>query len=149
MKWLVLVHVLSSIIGIGPTYFGHILFRKSQRVGELRKSLELFQVLNYFPKTGGTLAVLTGLLLVWLDGWKFASLWIIGSLVLYVAIQIVAVGMLGPVGGKLMQALSSPELKAEQALPPDAAKLLAKASGLFYVASALGIVLFAFMILKP
>ncbi|MFC5406061.1 DUF2269 family protein [Cohnella soli] len=149
MKWLVLVHVLTAIIGIGPTYFGHVLCRGGQRVGELRRSLELFGFLNFFPKIGGTIAVLSGLLLVWLDGWKFASFWIIGSLALYVAIQIVVVGLLGPMTGKLQKLISDPALKAEQELPAESAVLLAKVNVLFYVASALGLVLFAFMIMKP
>ncbi|MBW5448252.1 DUF2269 family protein [Cohnella sp. CFH 77786] len=149
MKWLVLIHVLSAIVGIGPTYFGHVLFRKRQQVGELRKSLELFQLLNYFPKTGGTLAVVTGLLLVWLDGWKFSSFWILASLVLYVAIQVIAVGMLGPVAAKLHQGLSRPELEAAHELPRESGLLLAKAGRLYYAASALGVLLFVLMILKP
>lgn len=149
MKWLVLIHVMSSIIGVGPTFFGHILLRKRQRVGELRKSLELFQVLNFFPKIGGTIAVLSGLLLVWLGGWKFVTFWIIASLILYVAIQVVAVGLLGPVAAKLYQGLSDQKLNNEQELPKESSLLLAKADRLYYTASAMGVLLFILMIMKP
>ncbi|UUZ81903.1 DUF2269 domain-containing protein [Paenibacillus sp. P26] len=149
MKWLVLIHVMSSIIGVGPTFFGHILLRKRRRVGELRKSLELFQVLNFFPKIGGTIAVLSGLLLVWLGGWKFVTFWIIASLILYVAIQVVAVGLLGPVAAKLYQGLSDQKLNNEQELPKESSLLLAKADRLYYTASAMGVLLFILMIMKP
>lgn len=149
MKWLVLIHIMSAIIGIGPTYFGHILFRKGQRVGELRRSLELFEILNFFPKIGGTIAVVSGLLLVWLGGWEFVTFWIIGSLVLYIAIQAVAVGMLGKVTSELKKEIGDETLKADQELPSVSVVLLSKANHIFYVASALGILLFSFMILKP
>ncbi|MBD0379510.1 DUF2269 family protein [Paenibacillus sedimenti] len=149
MKWLVLIHIMSSIIGIGPTYFGHILFRKRQQVGELRRSLELFQILNFFPKIGGTIAVLSGLLLVWLGGWSFVTFWIIASLILYIAIQVVAVGLLGPITAKLQKELNSPKLSTEQEIPRESILLLAKANGLYYTASALGVILFILMIIKP
>jgi uncharacterized membrane protein len=39
MKILVLIHVLSAIIGVGPTFFAHVLLRKKQTLEELRMSL--------------------------------------------------------------------------------------------------------------
>ncbi|UUZ91961.1 DUF2269 domain-containing protein [Paenibacillus sp. P25] len=149
MKWLVLIHVMSSIIGVGPTFSDIFCFGSGGWVGELRKSLELFQVLNFFPKIGGTIAVLSGLLLVWLGGWKFVTFWIIASLILYVAIQVVAVGLLGPVAAKLYQGLSDQKLNNEQELPKESSLLLAKADRLYYTASAMGVLLFILMIMKP
>ncbi|TBL80151.1 DUF2269 family protein [Paenibacillus thalictri] len=125
------------------------LFRKNQSVGELRKSLELFQKLNFFPKIGGTIAVLSGLLLVWLDGWEFVSFWILASLLLYIAIQVIAVGIMGPVMGRLSKELDGFVLTPEDEIPREPGSLLAKANRLYYSASVLGVVLFALMILKP
>jgi uncharacterized membrane protein len=151
MKWLVMIHVLSSIIGIGPTFFGHILFMKKQQGGQLRQSLALFQMLNYFPKIGGSTAVVSGIVLVVLADWKFSDLWIWISLLLYVLIQVIAVGMLGPVMSQLTQALNS-----EDERPADLntstntiRNLLTKANRLYNSASFLGIVLIILMIVKP
>ncbi|MFC0274083.1 hypothetical protein ACFFIX_22300 [Metabacillus herbersteinensis] len=36
IKVLVLIHVLSAIIGVGPTFFAHVLTRKKQSVEQLR-----------------------------------------------------------------------------------------------------------------
>ncbi|OAS18429.1 DUF2269 family protein [Paenibacillus oryzisoli] len=150
MKWLVLIHIVSAILGIGPTYFGHILLRKSQNNEQLRQSLALFQLLNYFPKIGGTLAVVTGLALVALTGWKFSDVWILISLVLYVIIQVVVVGMLTPVMNQLNLWLSEEQSKS---LAPDTVAnkgvLLSKANKLYNTASILGIVLIILMIVKP
>jgi uncharacterized membrane protein len=150
MEWLVWIHVLSAIVGIGPTFFGHVLLRKKQHREQLQQSLALFQLLNYFPKIGGSLAVVSGVALVAVSGWKFSDLWILGSLVLYVLIQVVAVGMLGPILGQLHHVLNAADEKASD---PDmlAAKtaLLAKANRLFNTASILGVVLILLMIAKP
>ncbi|NOU65747.1 DUF2269 family protein [Paenibacillus sp. LMG 31461] len=150
MKWLVLIHIVSAIVGIGPTYFGHILLRRNQKDEQLQQSLALFQKLNYFPKIGGSIAVVTGVALVAFAGWKFSDLWILISLVLYVLIQFVAVGVLTPVMSQLNQLLSeedtkslNPERHANKSL------LLTKANRLYNAASIMGIVLIILMIAKP
>jgi hypothetical protein len=63
VKWLILAHVLSAIIGIGPTYAFLIIFRKNQSAPELKFSLKMGKILELFPKILGSLAVLTGLVL--------------------------------------------------------------------------------------
>ncbi|MCR8635222.1 DUF2269 domain-containing protein [Paenibacillus radicis (ex Xue et al. 2023)] len=151
MGWLVVIHVVSSIVGIGPTFFGHVLFRKKQQREELKQSLALFQLLNYFPKIGGTIAVLSGVALVALSGWKFTDLWIWISLVLYVLIQVVAVGMLGPVMSQLIQVLNGENGRStdQDTSTNKAAILLSKANRLYNTASIMGIILILLMILKP
>lgn len=67
MEWLKLLHILSAIMGIGPTFFGHVLVRSKQSPDELRQSMKLFKWIEMFPKIGGTIAVLTGILLIVLN----------------------------------------------------------------------------------
>ena len=50
MEYLILIHVLSAIIGIGPTYFGHVLLRQNQSLDELRASLELARQIRVVSK---------------------------------------------------------------------------------------------------
>ena len=150
MEWLVTIHVLSAVLGIGPTYFGHILLRKKQSKEQLQSSLSLFGLLNYFPKIGGSIAVVSGILLVALSGWKFSDLWIAGSLVLYVLIQVVAVAMMGPILKQLVQALNAANNKGSDSAATDGSSaLLAKINRLYYTASILGAVLILLMVIKP
>jgi Predicted integral membrane protein (DUF2269). len=142
MQWLVAVHVVSAFLGIGPTYFGHFLFRKNQQPEQLRQAIGYFQALNYFPKIGGSIAVLSGIGLVAWTGWRFSDLWIAASIVLYVVIQAVAIGILGPRVGRLAKALHEGD---EFKVPA----LVKEANQLFNVVSALGIVLILLMIVKP
>ncbi|MHA6482806.1 DUF2269 family protein [Paenibacillus sp. strain BS8-2] len=150
MEWLVVIHVVSAFLGIGPTYFGHVLFRRSKRTDQLRQALTLMQALNYFPKIGGSIAVVSGVLLVALTGWSFAELWIVLSLLLYVVIQIIVVGLLSPQTAKLDQLLQSEEASSlEHTASVERTKLLSRINLLYDAASILGIVLLILMVLKP
>ncbi|RAP74527.1 DUF2269 family protein [Paenibacillus montanisoli] len=150
MKWLVLIHVMSAIIGVGPTFFIHTLFGRKDNIGELRSAFKLGSKLELFPKIGGSLAVITGLILVFADGWEFVSFWILGSLALYIAIQVLVIGFAAPVTkqlGKLLE--DTKKISADQAVPDDQIRLLNKANKLYYGATAMGTLLFIFMVLKP
>jgi uncharacterized membrane protein len=149
MKVLILVHVLAAIIGIGPTYFGHILLRKNQSVQQLKHGIVLMAKLSYFPKVGGTLAVLTGILLAIFGPYSFMQLWLVGSLVLYIIIQIIVIGLMDPVSKKLASWVLDPANADADKLPEEQNNQLIKVNNLFYSASAVGLLLFIFMIWKP
>lgn len=151
MKWLVLVHVLSAIIGVGPVFFSHVLFRKNQTTNELKHSLALMKKLEYFPKIGGSLAVLTGLTLILLNDYGpfFQTTWLIGSLILYICIQIVAAGFIPPRVKKLAEFLSKHDGDGNVNEDSDFRTNWSFVNRWMYVASGLGTILFIFMILKP
>ncbi|RBW67444.1 DUF2269 family protein [Bacillus taeanensis] len=150
MKTLVLIHVLSAIIGIGPTFFGHILLKKKQNLQELKNSLIYLKKLEIFPKIGGTIAVLSGFLLYFLgDYGSFMQLWLIGTLVLYIFIQITAIGFLMPALEKLQQAVSDEDAQNNDRLQADQQELLNKINHLSWLISIFGITIFVFMIIKP
>jgi uncharacterized membrane protein SirB2 len=151
LKVLVLIHVLSAIIGVGPTFFGHVLYRKNQNAEDLRHSMKLSNFLNYFPKIGGTLAVLTGITLVIIGNYGsfLTQLWLIGSLVLYILIQVLVIGVIDPRAKKLATWVFAEENKTTVDLPEEQTKQLYSINKLFYAATTLGTVLFIFMIWKP
>ncbi|KIL38903.1 hypothetical protein SD70_23395 [Gordoniibacillus kamchatkensis] len=150
MKWLILLHVLSSIIGVGPTFFGHVLLRRKQSLHDLRASLRIGKRLEAFPKIGGSIAVLSGLILIWVGNYgSFAQLWLYGSLILYVLIQVIVIGIITPNQKKLAGWVFDPANERAQEIPPQQRSLLGKVSSLYYCASTLGVLLFIFMIMKP
>ncbi|GAA4875841.1 hypothetical protein GCM10023310_64410 [Paenibacillus vulneris] len=149
MKWLVLLHVLSAIIGIGPTYFIHVLYRKRQSVGELKQSLRLGAMLNLFPNIGGSIAVISGIVLVALSPVRFLDLWIIGSLLLYVIIQILMFAVIRPKQGKLREMLDQPLLKDQEMLSEPLQLQVSALNRIQLVITVLSIVLFVFMLVKP
>lgn len=151
VKFLILIHVLSAIIGVGPTFFSHVLLKRNQSVESLRLTTPLLKKLEFFPKIGGTIAVLSGLALLFLgDYGSITELWLIGSLILYVLIQIVVIGFVTPQLKQLTSWLDDPKNSATSgALPAPQQGNLMKANLYFYYASAMGTLLFIFMILKP
>jgi uncharacterized membrane protein len=158
MSWLgllVLVHVLSAIVGVGPTFFWHVLMRKNQSVKELRASLDMAHRLDIFPKIGGTLAVITGLLLVAFGDLNldysqfFQELWLIGTLVLYIYIQVLVIGFIAPLSKRLGSWFQAPENADAEQLPHEQEQQYLRINHLFWAVSAGGILIFIFMISKP
>ncbi|MBP1991643.1 DUF2269 family protein [Paenibacillus eucommiae] len=150
MKWLVLIHVLSAIIGVGPTFFGHVLVRNNQTLEQLRHSMKLGRMLDFFPKIGGSIAVLSGILLVTLNNYgSYTQLWLLGSLILYILIQIVVIGFVAPAQKRVAQWVFDAKNLSKSELPQEQRANLSRANVMLYAASAMGLVLFVFMIIKP
>ncbi|MCG1020288.1 DUF2269 family protein [Sutcliffiella horikoshii] len=150
MKWLVLIHVLVAIIGIGPTFFGTILLRKHQTISDLRHNVLLQHKLDYFPKIGGTLAVITGILLVLFGSYgSILQVWLFGSLVLYLGIQVIVIGFISPALSDLQRWLLHPDNRASTQLPPTQTSALHKVSNLYWLTILLGCIIFILMIIKP
>lgn len=150
LNGLVVVHVLAAVIGIGPTYFTHVLLRKGQTLGQLRHSLKLAKTLEVFPKILGSLAVVTGLLLAWLgDNYGFDLFWIYGAIVLYVLIQIVVIGFMSPAAAKANELVFAAEGEPDQLPSAEINAAVARTNALTYVATVMGALLFLFMFFKP
>ncbi|MFC0525986.1 DUF2269 family protein [Pontibacillus salicampi] len=150
LSFFVLVHVLSGIIGIGPTYYAHVLIRPHQSPEQLRASLALLKRLEYFPKIGGTIAVVSGLLLVLIgDYGSFMQLWLFGSLVLYLAVQVIMVTLVSPRSAKLHFWVHHADNQGAEDLPAPQHQLLLSMNAWMNAASSLGLILFILMILKP
>lgn len=150
LQFLIVIHVLAAIIGIGPTFFGHVLLRKEQSVQELRHSLATVKKLEIFPKVGGSLAVITGFILYFVgDYGSFMQLWLIGTLILYILIQLIVIVMVGPKSKKLRKYLADPNTARLDALPDQYRKSFNKINQWYWLASTMGVLIFIFMILKP
>ncbi|WP_217594834.1 DUF2269 family protein [Cohnella sp. GbtcB17] len=146
---LVAIHVISAVVGIGPTYFGHVLLRKGQTLGQLRDSLSLSAKLEMFPKILGSLAVLSGLLLVWLGDYGWDQLWIIAAIVDYVLIQIVVIAFMGRAAADVAAKAQADKGPTERPASAELQAGVAKVNAINYVATVLGIVLFLLMFFKP
>jgi Predicted integral membrane protein (DUF2269) len=150
VPFLVVIHVLSAIIGVGPTYFFPALFRPSPSPADLRGTLGTAQRLARYPQVGGPLAVVSGIALVCLiDTHLFARIWIAGSIALFVAVQVVVIAVAVPATKKLAAWAFHPSNADVKALTPEAEGLYRRVRTAHMVASALGTCLFALMILKP
>ncbi len=147
---LVVVHVLSALIGIGPTYLGHVFLRRNQNVQQYRSSISFVGRMEMFPKIGGSIAVLSGLGLALSGNYgTFAQIWMYGTLVIYVLIQMTMIAGIAPVLKKLGAWLADPVNEHATAFPAEQQLWVNRASGLLYTASGLGLIIFILMIVKP
>lgn len=79
----------------------------------------------------------------------FTQLWLLGSLICYIIIQIIVIGLITPNIKKLSQWVFNEENQSEKELLLLEQSYLSRANRLFYVASTFGLLLFILMIIKP
>lgn len=149
MKWLVLIHVLSAIIGVGPTFFFHYLLRKNQTVSGMKHSFNTAMQLQKLPTLGGLVAVVTGIIMVALSDWRFLDFWIIGSLILYMTVQVLFIILTGPLVKKLSIWVAETKMADSEPLPADQEALVRSMNRRVMLTNGFALFIFIFMIMKP
>lgn len=82
-KILVLVHVFSAIVGLGPGFVMIYMVTKSKTMTELRYAFLIRHRTHIFVMIGGTLLLITGLWMGMLNPILFKQFWFVASLVLF------------------------------------------------------------------
>ncbi|WHY77043.1 DUF2269 family protein [Neobacillus sp. WH10] len=150
MEWLVFLHVVAAVVGLGPAYAFPLILKKEKSLFEVKRMVNLVARLEVLPKIFGGLTFLSGLLLVWLGNYgTFFTLWIGGALVLFILAEVVIIGFLTPAAKKLSAALS--ELSEQGASETDehSQGLLTKVRNYHIIACVIVVVIIAFMVVKP
>lgn len=149
MQVLIWIHVISAIVGIGPTFAFGLFLLKNQSVSQLRHSLNMLDRALMFNKMGAPLAAVSGILLMVLGnygGWL--QLWILGALFLFIVITVLSI----PLGNKLkvlQEWADKPEHNGESKLPSAQENTVKQMHITINVIHVLSILLFTLMILKP
>lgn len=82
-NWLVLIHVFSAILGMGPGFILIFVAKSPQNLTELRHGFRIRARLHIFVMIGGTLLLLSGLMMGYLNPALFQAFWYVTSLVLF------------------------------------------------------------------
>ncbi len=80
---LVLIHVFSAILGLGPGFVMIYVVTKAQTLTELRHAYVIRNRLHNFVMVGGTLLLLTGLIMGAMNPLLFQLKWYVISLILF------------------------------------------------------------------
>lgn len=80
---LVVIHVFSAIVGLGPGFVMIYIVTKAETMTELRHVYKIRNKIHIFVMIGGTLLLLTGLVMGMLRPYLFGQIWFISSLVLF------------------------------------------------------------------
>ena len=150
MEWLVFLHVVAAVVGLGPAYAFPLILKKEKSLFEVKRMVDLVARLEVLPKIFGGLTLLSGLLLVWLGNYgTYFTLWIGGALVLFILAEVVIIAFLTPAAKKLSAALS--ELREQGASETDdhSQGLLTKVRKYHIIACVIVVVIIAFMVVKP
>jgi uncharacterized membrane protein SirB2 len=145
---LVVIHVLSAVLGLGPAFAFPLLLKKPSTLEEMGNHLRQVARLELFPKVFGSIALLSGLALFFAGSYgPFTQVWILGTLAVYVVIQIVIIGFLNPAAVKLERTFQEKSAR----MVPDSVQLgmYALVRNLHTWACALSLVIFVLMIVKP
>lgn len=95
-KILVFIHIFSAIIGMGPGFILTTVVKSGNTMTELRHSYAIRHRLHIFVMIGGTLLLISGLLMGFLNPSLFHMGWYVTSLVLFLAALAIGPLVLSP-----------------------------------------------------
>lgn len=145
-RLLVLIHVFSAILGLGPGFILIYITRFSTNLTELRYSFELRKRLHVFIVIGGSMLFITGLAMGMLNLLLFRAFWYVSSLILFTIALIIGPVFLSPRASRIKTLLSK-EKGSE--IPQEYFEM---AKSLFFwerVENVIFLIIIMFMILKP
>ncbi|TMN22495.1 DUF2269 family protein [Lentibacillus cibarius] len=143
---LVFVHIFSAILGMGPGFVMIYIVTKAETMTELRHAYDIRNRLHIFVMVGGTLLLITGLWMGFLNSYLFSQGWYVTSLALY----LIALGL-----GPIMLSPKSKPVKAllkehqGEVIPPEYYTLSRKLFFYERLENMLFLIIIALMILKP
>jgi len=82
-KLLVFIHIFSAILGLDPGFIMIYVVTKSKTMTELRHAYMIRNRIHIFVMVGGTLLLLTGILMGIINPYLFRQGWYIVSLILF------------------------------------------------------------------
>ncbi|WP_428911703.1 DUF2269 family protein [Niallia sp. Krafla_26] len=143
---LLLIHVLAAIIGIGATFAFPVISNSAKNLPQLKHILVLVKKLELYPKIGGALLIITGLMMGFISPGYFKEIWFMGSIALYIIIEILIYGVIGSKMKKIVPVV----MTSVGEKIPEEYQLVAKSTApIHMVASLLAIVIIILMSVKP
>lgn len=92
-NFLLLIHVLAAIIGVGAAFAFPIIMSAFKNLSQLKFTLGIMKKLDLLPKVGGLILLITGLIMGFMNPTYFTNVWFTGSLVLYIIIETLMIGI--------------------------------------------------------
>ncbi|MBY6274163.1 MAG: DUF2269 domain-containing protein [Bacillaceae bacterium] len=145
-RLLVFVHVFSAILGMGPGFYLTALAKSAKNMTELRHAFALRHKLHVYVMIGGTLLLVTGLSMGFLNRGLFRAGWYWTSLALYLIALAMGPFVLSPRTKPIKRLLASH--KGEE-IPEEYEKLAKSLFRAEYLENFIFLVIIALMIAKP
>lgn len=144
--YVLFVHLVAAVMGLGAAFGFPIVARSAKTVEQAKFVLQMLHKLEILPKVGSILLLITGILLGILETSLFEETWFIGSIAIYLAVQVITVGLLPNNMKKQLEILDA----ASGGELPDAYLKLSRSNAkLEGITHAAAFVLILLMVFKP
>lgn len=145
-KILVILHIFSAIIGMGPGFILTTVVKSGKTMTELRHSYAIRHKLHIYVMIGGTMLLVTGLLMGVLNPSLFRMGWYVLSLVLFLAALAIGPVMLTPRSKPIKAMLASHQ---GEEIPEEYWRLSRELFKYEYLENFIFIIIITLMITKP
>lgn len=145
-KLVVMIHIFSAIIGLGPGFLLVYIVKKAGNMAELRHAYSIRRRLHTIVMAGGTLLLLTGLAMGAIRPYLFSAGWYLGALALFMMALAMGPLVLAPRARKVKALLASH--KGDD-IPPAYYSLSRNLFFYEHIESSLFLAIIALMIVKP
>lgn len=145
-KLLLTVHIFSAILGLGPGFVMIYIVTNAKTLPQLKHAYEIRRRIHLFVMVGGTLLLVTGLWMGYLNRALFQQTWYIASFILYMAALGAGPFILSPKSKPIKEILAHAE---GEEIPANYEPL---AKDLFFyerITNVLFLIIIVLMILKP
>ncbi|MCM3693664.1 DUF2269 family protein [Neobacillus niacini] len=145
-KIIVVLHIFSAIIGMGPGFILTTVVKSGKTMSELRHSYAVRHKLHIFVMVGGTLLLITGLIMGFMNPSLFRMGWYGTSLVLFLIALASGPVLLSPRSKPVKALLASHQ---GEEIPEEYYRLSKILFRYEHLANIIFIIIIALMILKP
>ncbi|HLR79753.1 MAG TPA: DUF2269 family protein [Bacillota bacterium] len=143
---LVFIHIFSAILGMGPGFVMIYFVTKANTLTELKHAYVIRNRIHVFVMVGGTLLLITGLWMGFLNTELFKTGWYVVSLILYLIALALGPLILSPKSKPIKQLLKETE---GEDIPPEYGPLAKEQFFYERMTNVIFLIVIALMIVKP
>jgi uncharacterized membrane protein len=143
---LIVIHVLSAIVGVGPVFFFNLILKRARNNGELIYAHRLVEKMSRNANVGFGLLLLTGLSMGWINPYYFKMTWYVTSIILFFLSGCYAMFIIEPKLKRLAEIASNAN---REAITDEYRILFKKKAAYDWFGNLLAIAIILLMILKP
>lgn len=144
--FILLIHIVAAVVGLGATFGMPVLMGKVKNVSQAKFALLVSQGTEKLAKIGSITLLITGIIMAIIHQELFKEIWYIASIVIYIAVQPIAAGIL-PKKAKLQ--IEVLEKHQGEELPEEYIKLAKQVIPLNNILHIAAILLIILMTIKP
>jgi uncharacterized membrane protein len=145
-RFLLLIHVFSAILGLGPGFVMIYIVTRANTMTELKHAYLIRNRLHIFVMIGGTLLIITGLWMGALNNYLFRQGWYVTSLILFLIALAFGPLVLSPRSKPIKRLL---KIHEGDVIPPAYYKMAGKLFFFERIENVIFLTIIVLMVLKP